>query len=111
MWKRGWLPATAHDWLESVGIIHAHGSHDTDHDAADGHCRLENGVVLLKAAPLLVAHPWLGQITVFSVVCLKSEPKCRQRLDHLSTAPPELQRTWQFIERAALPGRAPTHVA
>lgn len=102
-----WLPASSHAWLESAGVIHADDDdHDANHEAADGVCRIESGVIALKPPvlapdilPMLVAE-------IVAVAGPASEPPREIKL-HRSTAPPELRKMWQFTQRTALPGRAP----
>jgi hypothetical protein len=111
-----WPVATSHAWLESAGIIHetAHDGHDADHeidhDAADGHCRLEHSALALKA-PALSVQAWLGPIALTLAAVATTEAEIHFTARCVSTAPPALRRTWQFSERAALPGRAPSCAA
>jgi hypothetical protein len=107
-----WPLATSHELLESCGVIHVatQGDQDADHEAADGHVRLEYSQVPLKA-PVLVSQPWLAEIGFVLVVTIPEGTVASRPLGHLSTAPPELRRTWQFTKRAALPARAPEFVA
>ena len=103
-----WLPVTSHDWLESAGWIHAQedSGHDARHDAADGVCRLEHGVVLLKAPTLVVQSslPIAAEKLISAVVDFSFAPVT---LVYLSTAPPGLAATWQFSHRTASLNQAP----
>ena len=103
-----WLPVTSHEWLESVGLIHAQEDlgHDARHDAADGVCRLEHGVVLLKA-PTLVAQSSLPIAAVKLISAVVDFSFAPVTLVYLSTAPPALAATWQFSHRTASLNQAP----
>lgn len=105
-----WQPATAHEWLESLGWIHGptHGEHGVAHDAADGRCLLDHagddigrpGSDVADAGtfpPATAAEPESGY----------SRPPAR-RILRLSTAPPPPRCPWQFLRRAAPPARAPS---
>ena len=107
-----WLPASSHEWLEDAGWIHGeqHAKQEAGHDAADGHCRLERGVVLVKA-PTLTPQPGAAfSIEAFSGIAMCTRP-CPEPLTFQGTAPPELRSTWSFSRRMALPSRAPSIVA
>ena len=122
-----WLPTSSHALLEQIGWIHEashhhdhHGvddgehHHDSesdgeskDHDAADGICRVESSLVDVPSAAA-------GQVLFFIEVpahCgvdrLTDEPGFTGPSPP-GTAPPELQATWQFSYRAAVPVRAPS---
>jgi hypothetical protein len=112
-----WLPATSHALLEQGGWIHtAHSdgddASDTDHDAADGLCRVAStdvqvpqpeltGGLLLASAdfPLTLAAMFEASLA------LPNGP------DPPGAAPPVLFDTWQFSFRASLPPRAPPRVS
>ena len=84
-----WLPVTSHDWLESAGWIHSHedSGQDAPHEAADGVCRLEHGVVSLKA-PTLVAQPSLPIAAVELLSAVVEWSFAPVTLVFHSTAPP-----------------------
>ena len=103
-----WFPASSHAWLETAGLIHSaqDAHHETDHEAANGHCQLEHGDLTVKI-PTNSAQLWLA--VVVATVPAIAVPAAFVSVPPLgSTAPPELSRTWQFAERTALPGRAPS---
>jgi hypothetical protein len=106
-----WLPASSHAWLESVGVIHAvdddhDADHGSNHEAADGVCRVETGAIALKPPTLAPDILPMVVAAMVTAVCPVGEPPREAKL-HRSTAPPELRKVWQFTERTALPGRAP----
>ena len=100
-----WLPTASHDWLESAGWIHSHedSGDGVPHDAADGYCRVEPGVLLLKA-PTVSAQLWLP---VFIHEAMAAIPFSPVTVAFHGTAPPGLPATWQFSHRTACPNRAP----
>lgn len=103
-----WFPASSHAWLETAGLIHSaqDGHHETSHEAANGHCQFEqpdSG----PHSPVLNALPWIAPVLKGLFVLLPPTSPVRL-IPCCSTAPPELTRTWQFSERMALPGRAPS---
>jgi hypothetical protein len=103
-----WFPASSHAWLETAGLIHsARDAHqETNHEAANGHCQLAHGDLTVKI-PMNSAQPWLA--VIIATVPVIAVPAAFVSVPPLgSTAPPELSRTWQFAERTALPGRAPS---
>ena len=103
-----WFPASSHAWLETAGLIHSaqDAHHETDHEAANGHCQLEHGDLTVKI-PTNSAQPWL-EVIVAPVPAIAAPASIVSVPPPGSTAPPELARTWQFAERTALPGRAPS---
>ena len=119
-----WVPASSHALLEHAGWIHEHhheeaADHDhdhdadhgpakgTDHDAADGICRVESGSVDAPAPQ--ICHVWL--LSAFALCgdlsSLTEEPDYSGPSPP-GTAPPEVRVSWQFSYRAALPVRAPS---
>ena len=107
-----WLPASSHEWLEDAGWIHGeqHAKQEAGHDAADGHCRLERGVVLVKA-PTLTPQPGAAfAAEEFLGIVVRPRPYPAP-LAVRGTAPPEWLPTWSFSRRMALPSRAPSVVA
>lgn len=105
-----WVPLTSHELLESAGWIHqdaADSDHGPAHEAADGLCRLHDGGVFLKA-PALFSDGWIATVTEFSVSSLFLERVVASSLRRATESPPGLARTWQFVLRLALPGRAPS---
>jgi hypothetical protein len=103
-----WFPASSHAWLECTGFIHSaqDGHQETTHEAANGHCEFEPAQ-LTTQAPALSTAPWLALAVDDSWGLLPSRSPVRL-IPCPGTAPPELTRTWHFIERMALPGRAPS---
>lgn len=103
-----WLPVTSHDWLEDMGWIHSHEDSGDGgrHDAADGYCRVEHGVLLLKA-PTVTAQLWLRVFAHEATTALVAIPFSPVTAAFQSTAPPGLLATWRFSHRTACPNRAP----
>jgi hypothetical protein len=107
-----WLPATSHALLESSGFIHQSESatdsdSDHDHDAADGICATASVTApLVKAAP----SPAVLYIIAFATfdISLSSTETHALSLSGLGPSPPLLPKSWQFVFRTALPGRAPS---
>lgn len=116
-----WLPATLHCRLEGVGLAglftcpeaSAQAEHSDDNTAHADNCQtIESGqfaVIKSRIVPALLPAP----VCVFVHCLLHVAPPapapeifaCSQ------TEPLLLQRTWQFVRRAALPARAPDLIA
>jgi len=109
-----WLPTTVHCNLEALFGWHDEGccserADDTqvpvEHCVVeDGGYRISDGSVTVAAPDLLVG--WCGYLVRVSQKVAAPAP-----VPEFSTSPPELAGTWQFVERAALPARAPSHVS
>ena len=113
-----WLPSSSHALLEHLGVIHqVHADHDADssdshehntdnHEAADGECALSSTHVSVPL-PDSIALPML-----FCVSCLNWASELYVEPQPSGLAPPgtspPLPNIWQFVHRAALPGRAPS---
>lgn len=116
-----WLPATLHCQLEGLGLDALFAcagqpvdtAHTANGDCADDGCQtLEEGQFALSKSKIDPAI-----LPVLACVCVA----CFQHLALPAPAPEifavrqdetlPLQRTWQFARRAALPARAPDHVA
>jgi hypothetical protein len=106
-----WLPATLHCDLEAAGLLGQQCAEDCGQDAGGGDgCQLvENG--LYKSSVLLVRIPAPQLLhCAFSFV-----PRPELELDaaplslaEFVTGTQTLRRTWQFVQRAAPPCRAPS---
>ncbi len=106
-----WLPATSHDWLESVAWIHAHDDfgQEARHEAADGYFRVEQGLLQLKAPVLAAPASPTTLVVGLDSRRAQNEPPPLSVVEH-STAPPELTVSWLFSRRTAGPNRAPPSV-
>ena len=109
-----WLPATLHCQLESAGFetLFACADQSTHTDCGDctgDDCQiLESGQIILSKSRFEMAA-----LPVLTCVCVS----CYQHLALPAPAPEiialhqeetlVLQRSWQFVRRAALPARAP----
>lgn len=118
-----WLPATVHCGLEAAGLVeHADACGHEDHrknDADSGHCDADNCSLvedgayapshqLVKvAAPIALLH------VCHAVMRLAFETRARvvAEISPRTESPPEINRTWQFVARAALSPRAPSLVS
>lgn len=112
-----WLPATLHCAMDQAGVFDSKPAccHEDSSKAADANdcgtrCdivggdtqKLANHLVKVPAPVLLV---WLSN----AVVSLPDELAFAPQVSpDGAESPPELSRTWQFVERAALPPRAPS---
>ena len=118
------LPASSHPLLELAGWIHEEAYHhhhngddaehhhhpvSNDHDAADGICRLESGGI---DAPIPTNGAWwLVGYALWSILdSVVVEPPFSGPSPP-GTAPPEIQVSWQFSYRAAVPVRAPSFLS
>lgn len=117
-----WVPASSHALLEHAGWIHeheeeadhGHDHHDdhhpakgSDHDAADGICRVETGSVDVPVPKIV--HAWmLGDSVLCSGLSSLTEEPDYSGPSPPGTAPPEVRVSWQFSCRAAVPVRAPS---
>ena len=106
-----WVPATSHALLEAAGMIHqqhadADSDTDHDHDAADGLCALtsSNAPIAKSAPPSVVLYVIVSAALINSASTETHKVLC----GGLGPSPPLLPKSWQFIYRAALPGRAPS---
>ena len=109
-----WMPATSHLLLEAAGVIHqqqagADSDNDHDHDAADGICALtfSNAPVVKSASPSVVLY-LIANSALFNSASIETHTFLFGRL---GPSPPLLPKSWQFVYRAALPGRAPSLVS
>jgi hypothetical protein len=112
-----WLPATLHCQFESLGLrtffscpeIAAHSDHATQNDCAHDGCQtVESGQIAFSQSRII---PALLPASVCALV------HCLLRVAPSAAAPEifavhqnetlPIQRTWQFVRRAALPARAP----
>lgn len=108
-----WLPATLHCDLEAAGLENWFSCHDEVAHAAD-HCAddlchpLEDSVYKSDTAPLKVPAPVLTLAADFSAIALVPSALAATRLLPVyAPSPPDFPRPWPFLERAALPARAP----
>jgi len=107
-----WAPITSHCLLENIEVIHndehchesasGHG-----HDAADGLCKIESGgyQIQKKQQSDLLSLAYLLSPLISWTQEFNLNAASRYKLD---SSPPELQTSWQFSSRAALPARAPS---
>jgi hypothetical protein len=103
-----WSPITSHTLLEGLGWIHQEPiqTGSDHHDAADGICLpgLAHNHVQHQSigysSPLLGGpiSAWLSEDSLSGFTLLPI----------INSSPPELQASWQFASRAALPPRAPS---
>lgn len=112
-----WLPATLHCQLEGLGLDALFACADqpaetahTDGDtcANDGCQTIESGqYAITKSKPDLSLLPALACVCVACFQHLAPPAAAREffAVHQEKTLP--LQRTWQFVRRAALPARAP----
>jgi hypothetical protein len=106
-----WAPMTSHHLLESAGWIHhdgPDGDHGLGHEAADGIARLHDGGILLKT-PTLFWIGWIVALVELSISGLLLACFVPSYLRRATESPPGFERTWQFVLRLALPGRAPSY--
>lgn len=107
-----WLPATLHCDLETAGIdLAGHGDHHADASpcATDACEIVEDGdyaktTALARALPPTAA--W--QLSLLIAPAPMDPAECQPAAP--PDGPPELEalrRTWQFVQRTALPARAP----
>lgn len=109
-----WLPTTVHCNLEALLSWQAEtccGDHAEKPSAPVDHCGVEDGSYRMTTASVVVAAPdlllcWCGQVVWAAPAVEATAPA-----PDFSESPPGLTRTWQFVERAALPARAPTRVS
>jgi len=111
----GWLPATSHCLLETLGAIpeflhcaDACGPGDTDRsEDADACASVETATYKTEEQPLLVAGVF---VTIVPLLPDAAEPlPASQKVFARGPADvPELPVTWQFTQRASLPPRAPS---
>ena len=114
VWLALWVPATSHALLEQAGVIHTPDSqHDDDHDAADGlcvnattHVAAPQFILAVSPAPLAEVEFWLAACAVIDGSVAEASGPAPP-----GVAPPELQQTWHFVSRTALPARAPSYLS
>ena len=106
--------ASSHPLLEGLGLIHQEVTHaegpagsDSDHELADGKCRIESSHEELEK-PLADALDLSYSLVFVCVLLLEGDPDADPGGGSLSPPPPELGTSWQFSSRAALPVRAPS---
>ena len=110
--------ASSHPLLQGLGLIHQYSNHhselpdshsdsDRNHDAADGLCRVDShrDEIQKFAGGNLSCLAFIAALLDGEVV--GAEP----RFANTTSPPPELDTTWQFSSRAALPVRAPSFVS
>lgn len=114
-----WLAATHHCGLEATGLFAPEAAQTAEADCCSGSncvtdaCDLiESGAFQPASAPLKLLPPARALVAVLAVVAAPS-------IDTLASTPPprpEVRRTpdwvanWCFVQRAALPSRAPSVV-
>jgi hypothetical protein len=113
-----WLPATLHCQLETIPGLeflsccqHPDGDkgaaqHERD-CANDGCAEVESGLYTLEKTQVAPAKSLLELAPVSIAPTETRPPQDHAALPDLSSPPPELDSTWHFLVRAALPVRAP----
>jgi hypothetical protein len=108
---------SSHPLLEGLGLIHQEISHaagsadsDTDHDTADGICRIESSQDKVQQPAFDVLDVFHSFIFTYALLSI-SEYDDKLGGIESSASPPGLGVTWQFISRAALPARAPSFLS
>ena len=117
-----WLPATVHCGLEAAGLLEhvetcCHDEHPSETDSAPAHCGTGNcGVV--ESGDYQPAHNLLKVSAPVAVLCFSNlielvpvaviDPVIEASEE--AESPPEIRRTWHFVERAAPSPRAPSSV-
>ena len=111
-----WLPMTAHCRLESfpgleflacVTESNCHGEQGSDRGDA-GCCSAEKSQYTTEQLRVTLPSPdWLMISSAPLLTPAKSLPD-EVNLGILTSAPPQLLKTWQFASRTALPARAPS---
>jgi hypothetical protein len=113
-----WLPATLHCQLEVIGLDaffacpeqSAHEEHADQSACANDGCQLlESGQYAFsksRIAPATLPAPVACLFACCLLQAASAEP-VSEILASRQTEPLQLQRTWQFVRRAALPARAP----
>jgi len=112
-----WLPATLHCSLEGVGLdalfacseASAQAEH-ADQNAAhtDGCQIIESGQFAVSQSRIISALlPAPAGVFVHCLLQIVPPERAAGTFACRQTEPPPLQRTWQFVRRAALPARAP----
>lgn len=107
--------ASSHPLLEALELIHHEAAHshaaaapdsDSDHETADGICRIESNQDEVQQRPGEAFG--IFQSFVFKCALLLHLDLGARPEGFNSSSPPELGTTWQFLSRAALPVRAPS---
>ncbi len=110
-----WLPATLHCAIDRAGLLSATPeccSHDEqsapEADRCDIRCELlDSGCFQTVKDSQKVAAPTLLPLLLYIVEAPLAPEMVQQVSPETVDLPPELERTWQFVSRAALPPRAP----
>lgn len=105
-----WLPATVHCSLEAAGFIAAHCGDDCSLlDGNDDGCDVVENGLYKSSTPLVKASaPELVRLVFELVPRPDPEPTVTSVCSPGSVSEPQrLRCTWQFVERAAPPSRAP----
>lgn len=106
-----WLPATSHCALEAIELIGAHCCEaDSDTVASDCEdelcCAFEKAAVPLATTAVTVSSPLLASACLLHVALVAAPPP--EAIDRLpDPAPAPWLHSWQFVQRTALPVRAP----
>ena len=111
-----WLPATLHCQLEALGLhalfscpeTAAHSDHTENDCAYDGCKTVESGQIVFSQSRIIPA-PLPASVCAVMHYLLQVAPRTAApesfAIHQNETLP--IQRTWQFVRRAALPARAP----
>jgi len=114
-----WMPATLHCELETMtglGFLaccsHTHSAPHQDADCDEDACAtVESGLYQIDESPPLTFRP-LATLPAVTLGWLAQEPlPPKPAVAATVFAPPELDVSWQFSSRAALPPRAPSFIS
>lgn len=118
-----WLPALLHCRLEAAGVLFNSECCDSSHRPAakaaaacvDDACDVAEGEF---TKPASTAAPAPAPVLCTCLICLEIAPPelaltppLLTGVAEASAAPPEVQRSWVFVARAALSPRAPSLIA
>ena len=107
-----WLPATSHCLLAGADSVSVNCQEKHHHGDAPSHSHGDCGVCVLETGGFKLADQEVFHFAFASILSwdlkLPTPPNVTlNAAQHVSSrAPPDLKR-WQFLTRAALPGRAP----
>ncbi len=114
-----WVPLTSHCKLESIPGLEflaclsdgdSHNQQDSDCDDTEC-CQLEKSLYKTEKSHLVLPSPDFLPFSPALVVDLANALPDEVGVGMLTTAPPELTKTWHFISRTASPPRAPSIVS
>ena len=107
--------ASSHTLLETLGLIHQEATHadapassDSNHELADGKCRINFTRDGIQPSPANAAFDLAEILALACVLVQHADLESPSSIEISSSPPPELGTSWQFASRAALPVRAPS---